>query len=243
MVDRERNRLYVKRCRLRRSSVQIFRDSNRYKSSLVNYVTRLVGLSKYEDKRKGRGFNIDRGYVLRLFEECGGRCCFSGLSLRFDGSLYSVSIDRIDNGVGHVVGNVQLTCMGINLARNDVSCDDVRFFVDCVRDCDLFVPDRVVSRDFVSGLRRNMSYYDKGCDVSSDFILKLFADQGGRCALSGIRMCGYRHPCLSLSVDRVDSGRSHVVGNVRLVVRAVNRARKNRPDVEFLRFLEDIRGG
>jgi len=240
MDRKERNRRYVKKSRSRRNASQIYRDSNRYKTSLNNYITRCLGTAKFEDRKKGRDFSINREYVLELFHKNNGRCCVSNTPLVYDGSLFSVSIDRIDNDVGHIIGNIQLICMGLNLARNTGSTEDLLFLVDCLINSDLFVPDDCVSRDFVSSLRRNVMRGEDS-DLTTDFLLDLFDKQGGRCTLSGIRMCCYRHPCLSLSVDRVDNDVGHVIGNVRLVLRALNRAKKRRSDSEFLSFLSVIR--
>jgi len=231
-----KNREYVKRSRLRRNVQQIYRDSNRYKTSFSNYMTRLIGTSKHEDKNKNRDFNINRNFLFSLLRKQEGKCVFTNLLLKHDGSLYSTSIDRIDNGVGHVRDNVQLVCMGINLARNNASCSDASFLIKCIRDVNLFVPINKWSRDYVSIICRNNS-----CDFSADYVMELFKKQDGRCALSGIQMCPYKHPCLSISIDRIDPHIGHVVGNVRLVVKALNRARKNRDDEEFLTFLKDIR--
>lgn len=71
---------------------------------------------------KGLGFNVTPEYLRGILRAQEGRCYFFKVPLFIDGStadsLYQASLDRLDNSRGYVEGNVALTCVAANLARN-----------------------------------------------------------------------------------------------------------------------------
>jgi hypothetical protein len=164
------------------------------------------------------------------------------VTLTHNKTLFSLSIDRIDNKVGHITSNVQLVCMGINLARNRGSIQDISRFVNCIRG-QLFEPERP-SRDYISTCIRNATTKSlrRGfdCELTTDYVLGCYL-ANNRCALTGIPMAAYRAGCLSLSLDRIDSNGPYSIANVRLVCRGINLARGIRPDNEVITWLEAIR--
>lgn len=76
------------------------------------------------------------------------------------------------------------------------------------------------------------------------FILELLEKQGGKCALSGMKMLaeqasddscrGYLKP----SVDRIDSRKGYVKDNVRLILSCLNQAKGPWTDQDLLRLAE-----
>jgi hypothetical protein len=79
--------------------------------------------------------DLDREYVRTLFLEQDGRCGWTGVNLVTNalGRLDSVSLDRLDASRGYRKGNVMLTCLGANLARNKFSEADMLMFVQMVK--------------------------------------------------------------------------------------------------------------
>ncbi len=65
-------------------------------------------------------------------------------------------------------------------------------------------------------------------DIDEDFLVDLVEAQGARCAVSGIRFNPLSGPLkrspYGVSIDRADSSKGYVRGNVRLVCLAVNLA-------------------
>ncbi len=84
-------------------------------------------------KRKGIHFNITMPYLQTLFENQRGKCAYTGWDLTF--STYAdtydgtASLDRIDSGVGYIVGNVQWVHKDINMMKQQYSNE--RFLVLC----------------------------------------------------------------------------------------------------------------
>ena len=234
-----RNREYVRHCRAKYSQEKKKYANLYYIRSWTAWVGRKVGSAISEDRIKSRDCDISRGFVSSLLEQQNFKCAITGLGLRHDKSLFSMSIDRINNKYGHTKDNVQLICMGLNLAKNRQTDGDVKHFLRCVKDPTLFVPERV-SRDYVSSCVRNGRQSDAGKgllnNIDTDFVLKLY-DQNVYCSISGVPLAVYSHPCLSLSIDRIDNSIGHVRGNVALVAKAVNRMRGRRHANEVLEWL------
>jgi hypothetical protein len=68
-------------------------------------------------------FNLDIDYINYLFQKQNGKCYWFGVDL-----IPSInkknpnqpSIDRIDNNIGYVKGNVVLSCYSANIGRNEI---------------------------------------------------------------------------------------------------------------------------
>jgi hypothetical protein len=74
--------------------------------------------------------------------------------------------------------------------------------------------------------------------INQDYLMALYDQQEGLCALSGIRMTwatGKTSPT-SISMDRIDQQQGYVEGNVRLVCTAVNAFRGIMNDQEMFKF-------
>jgi len=102
-----------------------YRNIERTLSTMFNHL-------KKNNKRKwpkGHPDLIDVDYLLDLWKAQDGNCIISGHKmLEKNCSLYSVSIDRIDNNFGYIKGNVQLICQGVNLAKNKYSQEEILEF-------------------------------------------------------------------------------------------------------------------
>ena len=73
-------------------------------------------------------FSVSIEYLWALFEEQGGKCAISGIPLQFpptlspdDRRLQTASLDRIDNTLGYVAGNVQWVHKHINMMKRDLA--------------------------------------------------------------------------------------------------------------------------
>ena len=77
-----------------------------------------------------------------VYDQQAGRCALSGMPLdiadypshacRRPSGPWKISIDRLDNSLGYVKGNVRLVTQMANLCRNVYSDDDVRTFAKAV---------------------------------------------------------------------------------------------------------------
>ena len=244
---RKRARKYVAKCRAKMSLDAKRHRNQRYCRSWDGWIKSKTYASAYEDRRKGRSNNLVWEYVDELFKAQDGRCLFSGVELTHDKSLFSMSIDRVDNQLGHIAGNIQIVCMGVNLAKNRHANDDAIELVKAIRGEADFKPQKV-SRDYISSCVRNGIQADatkhRGNDIdNADFILGLLDQQGGKCYFTGVPLACYHHPCFSVSMDRIDNQLGHIKGNVRLVLKSMNRAKGTRTDIEFIKWLDMVKLG
>jgi hypothetical protein len=235
---------YAQKCRAKLTSEKKKYLNQYYCRSWTAWIGRHTHTAAAEDRIKNREFNITTDYVRSLLEQQSYKCLLTNILLRYDKSLYSMSIDRINNNLGHVVGNIQAVCRGVNLAKNRHTNPDVQLLIDNIRNNSFNEIGRL-SRDYISTCVRNGCATDlvrgRASDIDTDYILSLFEQQNGRCYFTGIKMVGRPHPCFSISIDRVNNTLGHIKGNVRLVLKAINRAKKLYSDDEVLTWIKSIR--
>lgn len=75
-------------------------------------------------KNNGWDYNIDREYLVDLWNSQNGRCAVSGIKMqtesgnRISKNPYRASLDRIDNRKGYIKGNVRFTTHWVNNAKS-----------------------------------------------------------------------------------------------------------------------------
>lgn len=74
---------------------------------------------------KGWNCALSDADALVLWRRCGGRCELTGIEFDFEAAggkhqrrPYAPSIDRRDNSLGYVPGNVRVVCVAVNIAMN-----------------------------------------------------------------------------------------------------------------------------
>ena len=80
------------------------------------------------------------------------------------------------------------------------------------------------------------------CTIDQDYLMALYDQQEGICALSGIRMTwstGKTEPT-SISMDRIDNNQGYIEGNVRLICQAINAFRGKMNDDELLKMAKTL---
>ena len=77
--------------------------------------------------------------------------------------------------------------------------------------------------------------------VDYEYMLNLYNEQDGKCALSGIPMTYEFNNLRTMSIDRIDSDKGYIPDNVQLVTQFINMAKKNRTNEEVLDILNEIK--
>jgi len=84
-------------------------------------IERFISCSKLSDKKNNRldivNF-IDRDFCKLLIEESNNKCCYCNCELEFihySGNM--ITIERIDNSLGHIKSNVKISCHHCNVSR------------------------------------------------------------------------------------------------------------------------------
>jgi hypothetical protein len=79
--------------------------------------------------------------------------------------------------------------------------------------------------------------------LTKEFLLRLYYEQKGRCALSGTKMTsivGKGYVNTNLSIDRIDSSRGYVENNIQLVCYIVNVMKRDLPVKDFQEICQQV---
>lgn len=84
-----------------------------------------------------------------------------------------------------------------------------------------------------------------GHEMDVAILTEMYEKQRGRCALSGIEMTivgsrGSDEYWRSISIDRIDSTKGYILGNVQLVCTGVNYMKKDMTDELFIHFCRTV---
>jgi hypothetical protein len=104
----------------------------------------------------------------------------------------------------------------------------------------------IIKRRIVGALHADLkrARFSERPNLTMSYLLALFYKQKGRCAITGRKLSlapaegGKAHPN-AISLDRIDSNRPHVVGNVRFVIFQANLAKGPWSDAQLLEFCID----
>jgi hypothetical protein len=66
---------------------------------------------------------------------------------------------------------------------------------------------------------------DLEMNITKDHLMALWESQAGRCAISDKVMAHVASQMNTVSIDRIDSDKGYIVGNIQLVCKAVNYAK------------------
>ena len=102
-------------------------------------------------------------------------------------------------------------------------------------------------RYYLNRIRSGSGKKHGGTDLTLDDLKRLWDDQDGLCALSGVQMDLPRMKTDShgfptcASLDRIDSDRGYVLDNVQFVCNFVNMGKGPNSDEEAIEFIEKVR--
>ena len=99
-----------------------------------------------------------------------------------------------------------------------------------------------VSGNFMDRLKRGASARNIEILISIEYLQTLLENQEYKCALTGRQLiCGYVHlKEYTASVDRIDSSRGYVDGNVQWVHKDVNLCKQSLSNEDFIKMCEEV---
>lgn len=96
--------------------------------------------AKCRQNRKREIFDIDEKYLQQLWLEQDGKCAITGITINHNSynkntttTPQTASLDRIDQSLGYIKGNVQFVAVSINLGKWKFSDDQIREFIEEVK--------------------------------------------------------------------------------------------------------------
>ena len=78
-------------------------------------------------------------------------------------------------------------------------------------------------------------------NISLEYVVKLGESQNWRCAISNEMMTHKYNNLWAVSIDRKDSSKGHIKGNVQLVCKFINLGKGNHSDFEVHSFIQSVR--
>jgi len=101
-----------------------------------------------------------------------------------------------------------------------------------------------IPKDVFNTIRHGAKAKDLPFEVSIEYLWKLYESQHGKCALTGWPIdfnASYKDKCSkTASLDRIDSSRGYVKGNLQWVHRDVNKLKKNIPNNTFISICQAV---
>ena len=93
---------------------------------------RALNSSRKRAIRRDLDFDISKDYILKLFQDQGGKCFYSGLNLNIvkgDGDVFhdplKMTLDCIDPALGYTKGNVVWCAFCVNAFKQKMSVDQM----------------------------------------------------------------------------------------------------------------------
>jgi len=79
-------------------------------------------------------------------------------------------------------------------------------------------------------------------DIDLDYVCELWDSQKGKCNISGISMTHQFNDLKAVSIDRIDSEKGHVKGNIQLVCQFINYAKRHHSNKAIQAIVGEIHG-
>lgn len=116
----QRRRRAAPQYKVKRKARPSVKNRRRGYQSWRYFYSRACQRCRRADGLAGREFSVTIEQAMALHAAQGSKCAVTGLLMTHNcRDLCSASIDRIDSSIGHIIGNVQLVCRWVNLAKGE----------------------------------------------------------------------------------------------------------------------------
>ena len=224
----------------------------RKKNPLKRLVLSCCGI----DKKFKRECDITEKYLQELLIKQDNKCnyCKHILDINTgDKKLSQISVDRINNKLGHIEGNCVFSCLFCNRAKNNM---DEKYFIEFINVLKNNNANEIKNKyiqiikinDQIHSLLSSCYKYDKKKKsdsklISSNEIKELFEKQNNCCSITGLPLINaniMKFP-FKMSLDRIDNSKLHISGNCQLVCMAIQFGRGDKSVEEVKKYINEIR--
>jgi len=112
-----KRRLY---CQKNKSRLQLIATAKRKKNITKCLLSEMFYRARERARHKCIEFNITKEYLQAIVPD-ENKCTYLGLEFKSDGVKNSCSLDRVDNNLGYVIGNIELISTYANTLKNSSS--------------------------------------------------------------------------------------------------------------------------
>ena len=102
-------------------------------ASFEGRITTFLGSCKKSAEKRNQEFSLTRQDFLDMWEDQEGICVYTGLPMELrPNTLFSVSVERVDNNVGYTKDNTVLVTNAVNRMKSNMEGEDFFHFCKCV---------------------------------------------------------------------------------------------------------------
>ena len=102
-------------------------------STFEGRITTFLRTCKDSAKKRNQEFSLTRQNFLDMWEQQEGLCVYTGLPMELaPATLFSVSVERVDNSVGYTAENTVLVTNAVNRMKSNMEGEDFFHFCKCV---------------------------------------------------------------------------------------------------------------
>lgn len=77
-------------------------------------------------------------------------------------------------------------------------------------------------------------------DIDLDYVMEILESQEYKCAITGVELTHQYNDMRAASIDRIDSEKGHVKGNIQLLCQAVNHAKRHHTQSDIVSFFRSV---
>lgn len=204
-------------------------------------------------QRRNLKFEIDKSYIIKLYNQQEGLCNLSKIPLTYSKNL---SIDRIDSRIGYVENNIQLLDKQVNKIKWILSNKEF------VRICELILDNQKevgqyqnrtcynhshwggfgdVGAMYFNNIKKRAGWRDLDFQLTIEDFWNIFVAQNYRCCLTGLILKFDTDIKLqTASMDRIDNNLGYLLGNVRWIYKPINFSRGTMDNDRYIELCQKI---
>lgn len=110
--------------------IHVGREGEKTKITDLDVARKMINLKQSADSR-GIKFDLSFMVLKGLLEQ--EKCFYTGRKFDSKGGDYALSIDRMDNKIGYVDGNVVACTVEINRKKTDITLEEIEMIYNAIR--------------------------------------------------------------------------------------------------------------
>lgn len=220
-----------------------FKNFKEYKKN--NYIYFIVKTSKTKDKLKNMNNDLSVEFIEFLKKKQNNKCFYCNTIMTLFNELSSLSIDRLKNNIGHIKGNIILSCRFCNYSKNCMSSTMLKIFLSMLKGNKYhLIEDNTDNwiRNIISRLSNLKKTKDIEIEINKQWIDNQYKIQKEKCYYTGIKMIpsNEKYYMFQPSLERIDSNKGYTKNNTVLVCLCVNFGKNNYTLLDYTKYLKTL---
>lgn len=215
----------------------------------------LLGNCRSYDKIKDRVCNLTIDYLNSLLIDQNIQCYYCNHELLVEvgtKNLAQISVDRIDNNLGHIIGNCVISCLFCNMAKHETKIEYYEDFITVLK----YGMTKAIEHKYndyeeskyliTAALSQSFNYDAKKTEQPIQLLKKdleeMLKKQNYRCAITGIPFMNLhinKFP-FKMSLDRIDSSKLHTLDNCHFVCLGIQYGKNDKSMTEVINHIYEI---